>query len=76
MKKRLISMLLSAVILFACFAPAALADGVCGESVSWTLSDTGVLTISGDGDMATSRPAPLHGTHSATKCAGLSLKAE
>lgn len=52
MKKRLISMLLSAVILFACFAPAALADGVCGESVSWTLSDTGVLTISGDGDMA------------------------
>ena len=38
------------------FAPAALADdgtgGSCGENVTWTLdADTGVLTISGTGDM-------------------------
>ncbi|MCD8133911.1 MAG: leucine-rich repeat domain-containing protein, partial [Clostridiales bacterium] len=38
-------------------APAALADdatsGTCGENVTWTLdTDTGVLTISGTGDMA------------------------
>ena len=32
-------------------ANTALASGTCGESLSWTLEDTGVLTISGTGDM-------------------------
>lgn len=58
MKKRILSFLL-ALLLVVSLAPfsavpcsAALYDGTCGENLTWTLdSDTGVLTISGTGDM-------------------------
>ena len=49
MKNRLIGTICAAVMLLALFAPMAMADGVCGESVSWTLTDAGVLTVFGEG---------------------------
>ena len=51
MKNRLIGAICAAVMLLALFAPMAMADGVCGESVSWTLTDAGVLTVFGTGEM-------------------------
>lgn len=51
MKNRLIGTICAAVMLLALFAPMAMADGVCGESVSWTLTDAGVLTVFGEGKM-------------------------
>lgn len=51
MKNRLIGTICAAVMLLALFAPMAMADGVCGESVSWTLTDAGVLTVFGTGEM-------------------------
>lgn len=51
MKNRLIGAICAAVMLLALFAPMAMADGVCGESVSWTLTDDGVLTVFGEGAM-------------------------
>lgn len=51
MKNRLIGAICAAVMLLALFAPMAMADGVCGESVSWTLTDAGVLTVFGEGAM-------------------------
>ena len=51
MKNRLIGTICAVVMLLALFAPMAMADGVCGESVSWTLTDAGVLTVFGEGEM-------------------------
>ena len=51
MKNRLIGAICAAVMLLALFAPMAMADGVCSESVSWTLTDDGVLTVFGEGKM-------------------------
>ena len=62
MKKRFLSILLTAVLLF-CAVPLGLGlvdtayaaetanSGTCGDNVTWSLSDDGVLTISGTGDM-------------------------
>ena len=52
--KRLISLLTVLALCF-CLLPvtaAAAESGTCGENVTWTLSDKGVLTISGTGPMA------------------------
>ena len=63
MKKRLLSILLTAVLLL-CAVPLGLGlvdtayaaetanSGTCGDNVTWRLSDDGTLTISGTGDMA------------------------
>ena len=51
MKNRLIGTICAAVMLLALFAPMAMADGMCGESASWTLTDDGVLTVFGEGEM-------------------------
>ena len=61
LKKRLLSTLLAAVMVLT-MLPLALVDtayaaetansGTCGDNVTWRLSDDGVLTISGTGDMA------------------------
>ena len=53
--KRLLSWLLAALMLLTMLPTAGWADdtasGTCGENLTWTLSDDGVLTISGTGDM-------------------------
>ncbi len=61
MKKRIASILL-AVMMIVTLLPLGLVDtayaaetansGTCGDNVTWRLSDDGVLTISGTGDMA------------------------
>ncbi len=55
MKNRVLCALL-ALLLCALLPVSALADGSCGENTAWTLSDVGVLTISGAGDMADFEP--------------------
>ena len=40
------------VSLFVPFVSAAESSGTCGENLTWTLSETGVLTVSGTGEMA------------------------
>ena len=58
MKKRFL--LLAALLALVCamvlpaqvWAAEEVASGACGDSLSWTLDDTGTLTISGSGDMA------------------------
>ena len=52
--RRLILILAMTSLLISLFAPfvsAAEANGTCGGNLSWTLSDTGVLTVSGTGTM-------------------------
>lgn len=52
--RRLILILAMTSLLISLFAPfvsAAEDSGTCGENLSWTLSEAGVLTISGTGDM-------------------------
>ena len=57
LKKRLLSILLTAVLLLSA-VPLGLVDtayaasGSCGDKLTWSLSDDGVLTISGTGKMA------------------------
>lgn len=57
MRKRIISMLLVAVMLISLLPATALAattevaSGECGENLTWTLDSEGTLTISGTGDM-------------------------
>ena len=59
MKKRLLSILLAAVMLLSALPlglvdtaeAAAVSSGTCGENVTWTLDDQGTLTISGTGAM-------------------------
>ena len=66
--KRLLSWLLAALMLLTMLPTAGWADdtasGTCGENLTWTLSDDGVLTISGTGDMTDyysySEKAPWH----------------
>ena len=57
-KKRILSILLAALMLLSAlplgvvdtaYAAAALASGKCGDSATWTLDNTGTLTISGTG---------------------------
>ena len=52
MKKRALGAFLALLLLCTSLPLSAMADGSCGENVSWSLSDSGVLTISGTGDMA------------------------
>ena len=52
--RRLILILSMTALLASLFTPfisAAEASGTCGENLSWTLSEAGVLTISGTGEM-------------------------
>ena len=58
MKKRILSILLAVLMLLSAlplgmvdtaYAAAALAGGQCGDSATWTLDNTGTLTISGTG---------------------------
>lgn len=49
MIKKLVGLLVAVFVL--AFAVGALADGVCGAEVTWTLSPSGVLTISGKGEI-------------------------
>lgn len=58
MKKKIITLILSAIILLSIFPFSAFAEeslvtsGVCGENVAWSFNNsTGTLTISGIGDM-------------------------
>ena len=57
MKKSLLVLFTSALLalLFCCFYTATAteitASGICGENLRWTLDDSGVLIISGTGDM-------------------------
>ena len=58
MKKRLLSILLAAVMVLT-MLPLGLVEtawaassGTCGDKLTWSLSDDGTLTISGTGDMA------------------------
>ena len=61
MKKRLLSTILSIVMLFSllpvsAFAATTVASGTCGgegdgKNLSWTLDSDGLLTISGEGNM-------------------------
>lgn len=52
MKNRALGALLALLLLYTSLPLSALADGSCGEGTCWTLSDSGVLTISGTGGMA------------------------
>ena len=63
LKKRLLSILLAAVMVLSAvplglglvdtaYAAETANSGTCGDNVTWRLSDDGVLTISGTGDMA------------------------
>ena len=52
--KRKLWMFLAAVVLLAvfwCGTAAASSSGTCGDDLTWTLTDDGVLTISGTGPM-------------------------
>jgi len=55
MRKKLWLALLCAILLLGMFSATALAEtvdsGTCGENLTWTLDDQGVLTISGEGEM-------------------------
>ncbi len=55
MKKRsflFLSLLSLLLLAFSCGVSAEIADGgICGENVSWTLTDDGTLTVSGEGAM-------------------------
>jgi len=55
MRKKLWLALLCAILLLGVFSATALAEtvdsGTCGENLTWTLDDQGVLTISGTGEM-------------------------
>ncbi len=65
MKRRLLAMLLAAILLANMVLPvlpvevfAALSDsGTCGDNVTWTLADDGTLTISGTGEMEDYTPS-------------------
>ena len=46
----IVFILLLLCILCFCFTVSA-ASGTCGENLTWTLNDSGTLTISGTGDM-------------------------
>ncbi len=58
MKKKLVSLVMAAIMLAAVlpgmsvFASAVVDSGMCGEDVSWVLTDDGTLVISGSGRMS------------------------
>lgn len=56
MRKKLLAGLLAACLALALLPGSALAAetaaGTCGESLTWSLDDAGILTVSGTGDMA------------------------
>ena len=59
MKKRLFSLLLALCLVlsllpFGASAAEIVDSGVCGENLTWTLDNTGLLTISGTGNMTSS----------------------
>ena len=54
MRKRILSLLLAALLLLgaaptAAHAAGTVASGTCGENLTWTLDEEGTLTISGTG---------------------------
>lgn len=59
MKKRMISLCMAFVLLFAMLphitlsvdAAEVVESGTCGDNLTWTLDDEGTLTVSGEGDM-------------------------
>jgi hypothetical protein len=55
MRKKFFSLTLVMAMLFACVPIVATAEivdsGTCGDNLTWTLDDSGTLTISGTGDM-------------------------
>ena len=55
MKKRTLSLILALLMVCSLLPVSAAADapksGTCGDNLTWTLDDAGVLTISGTGDM-------------------------
>ncbi|MGN1320599.1 MAG: hypothetical protein ACI4U6_05745, partial [Acutalibacteraceae bacterium] len=73
--KKLFSIMVSLAILIACIPTVSVfaetLDGTCGENVTWSLdTDTGVLTISGSGDMSNydwSNDAPWYSQRSSIK---------
>ena len=65
MRRLILILTLTALFLslFAPFVSAAEASGTCGANLTWTLSETGVLTISGNGSMSSYselKPAPWY----------------
>ena len=75
MKKRILSlamvlcMLLTTVTALPITANAA-SSGTCGDNLTWTLDDSGTLTISGTGDMydyTWSTPSPWYSSRSSIK---------
>lgn len=54
MRKKILSILLAACLIFSLLPVSAMADaaesGSCGDNLTWTL-ENGVLTISGTGEM-------------------------
>ena len=55
MKKKILSIFLAFCLIFSLLPMGAMADetqsGTCGDNLTWTLDDTGLLTISGTGAM-------------------------
>ena len=53
--KRMLGLLLAMVLLIGCLPISAFAQetvsGTCGDNLTWTLDEEGVLTISGSGQM-------------------------
>ena len=75
-EKRVLCLLLCVLMLVALLprvpavASGVLAEGTCGESVSWALSDTGTLTVSGTGpmkDYAAASNAPWYSSRTSIK---------
>ena len=67
LKRRMRMMLALAAVAAALWCGSALADKSCGEHVTWTVSRTGVLTISGTGatydyEMSRTKLSPFHGS--------------
>lgn len=55
MRKKILSILLAACLIFSLLPVSAFADttdsGTCGANLTWTLDSDGTLTISGTGEM-------------------------
>lgn len=76
MKKRILSLFLTLLIIvssipFSAFPVSAATNGSCGDNLTWTLdTSTGILTISGSGDMADFFlwGAPWYSSRSYIKC--------
>ena len=56
MKKKLLGLILALLMVFSllpasAFAANVVQSGTCGENLTWTFDDEGVLTITGTGEM-------------------------